>query len=195
MARLFPALAGLTQVVLLEAAPRLLSPFPSDLSEYAEGHLREIGVDVRCGTAVTAVESAGRAAITAVKNFQPVKGAPAEKLEFGAIVWAAGITTRPIVRDLAAAIGPAAGQTSRRGIEVDHCLRVKGIPDGSVYALGDCAVSGSPPTAQVASQQGKYLGDVLRDGRQVRSPWLVRAVVASPRPSPPAPSPLTPPQA
>ena len=54
-------------------------------------------------------------------------------------------------------------QTSRFGLEVDKKLRVKGAPEGSVWALGDCAVSGCAPTAQSASQQGKYLGSLFRD--------------------------------
>ena len=31
-------------------------------------------------------------------------------------------------------------QTSRWGLEVDRNFRVKGVSDGSVWALGDCAV-------------------------------------------------------
>lgn len=38
-----------------------------------------------------------------------------------------------------------------------------GAPNRSVWALGDCAVSGCAPTAQSASQQGKYLGALFRD--------------------------------
>ncbi|CAE8587889.1 unnamed protein product [Polarella glacialis] len=56
------------------------------------------------------------------------------------------------------------GQTDRRGLLVDGCLRVKGTRPGEVFAIGDCAVSGSPPTAQVAYQQGKYLGRMFRLG-------------------------------
>lgn len=38
----------------------------------------------------------------------------------------------------------------------DH-LRMVGT-DGTVFALGDCTASSYAPTAQVASQQGAYLG-------------------------------------
>jgi NADH:ubiquinone reductase (non-electrogenic) len=34
---------------------------------------------------------------------------------------------------------------------------------GEVFAMGDCAFSGFAPTAQVASQQGKFLGRAFRD--------------------------------
>ncbi|KAJ2770399.1 NADH:ubiquinone oxidoreductase, partial [Coemansia nantahalensis] len=50
-------------------------------------------------------------------------------------------------------------QTSPRGLLVDEYLRVKGAQD--VWALGDCAVSGYAPLAQVASQQGKWLARTL----------------------------------
>merc|ERR1719413_190096 len=48
--------------------------------------------------------------------------------------------------------------------QVDESLRVKGTKLGEVFAIGDCAVSGKPPTAQVAYQQGKYLGRMFRAG-------------------------------
>lgn len=38
-----------------------------------------------------------------------------------------------------------------------------GAPVNTLWALGDCAVSGCAPTAQCASQQGEYLGELFRD--------------------------------
>jgi hypothetical protein len=54
------------------------------------------------------------------------------------------------------------GQTDMRGLKVDECLRVQGAE--GVYAIGDAALAGYAPTAQVASQEGKHIGRVLRDG-------------------------------
>jgi len=51
----------------------------------------------------------------------------------------------------------------RNASQVGPTLAVKGVGDGSVWALGDCAVAGCAPTAQAASQQGKYLGRLFRD--------------------------------
>ena len=48
-----------------------------------------------------------------------------------------------------------------RGLKVDDRLQVLGA-DG-VFAIGDCALSGNAPTAQVAAQQGKYVGRAIRD--------------------------------
>jgi len=55
-----------------------------------------------------------------------------------------------------AKIGAEKGQTERRGLKVDERMRVVGA-DG-IFALGDCAASKYPQTAQVASQEGAWLG-------------------------------------
>ena len=54
-------------------------------------------------------------------------------------------------------------QSSRWGLEVDKKLCVRGVLAENIFALGDCAVTGCAPTAQSASQQGKYLGRLFRD--------------------------------
>lgn len=87
-------------------------------------------------------------------------------VEFGTLVWVAGVGMRPFTKALCGQIGADKGQTDRRGLLVDPCLRVKGTKLGEVFAIGDCAVSGKPPTAQVAAQQGKYLGRMFRSGQQ-----------------------------
>ena len=74
-------------------------------------------------------------------------------------VWVAGIATRPFTKHLVAQMGPERGQTNRRALRVDSHLQVIGAESDHVWALGDCAaVKGCGPTAQAASQQGKYLG-------------------------------------
>merc|ERR1719262_791931 len=95
-----------------------------------------------------------------------VKDGSIQKMEYGMLVWVAGVGMRPFTRSMCEKIGKENGQTDRRGLLVDECLRVKGTRPGEVFAIGDCAVSGKPPTAQVAYQQGKYLGRVFRLGQQ-----------------------------
>merc|ERR1711972_775094 len=88
------------------------------------------------------------------------------KMDYGMLVWVAGVGMRPFTKAICEKIGKENGQTDRRGLLVDECLRVKGTKLGEVFALGDCAVSGKPPTAQVAYQQGKYLGRMFRFGSE-----------------------------
>lgn len=80
-----------------------------------------------------------------------------EVIPYGVLIWAGGNAVRPIVRDF---IGQLPAQaTSRRGLVVDDYLRVKGA--SGVWALGDCTQTTFAPTAQVASQQGVFLGKLL----------------------------------
>jgi NADH:ubiquinone reductase (non-electrogenic) len=151
------------KIVLVEAMPRILAPFDESLANVAKAHLESRGVEVRTGVAVTSVGD-GKAtfAPSTPRNASPEDKARAlaqqTTEESGALVWAAGIGARPLVKKLAKALG----QTDMRGLRVDSTLRVQGA-DG-VYAIGDAALSGFAPTAQVAAQQGKHIGRAIRDG-------------------------------
>jgi len=156
-------LADRIQIVLVEVMPRILAPFDPKLQEVALDHLRSRGVEVRTGVAITNVGKseatfAPSTPRTATAEERAAALAQASTEETGAVVWAAGIGARPLVKKLAKALG----QTDMRGLQVDSCLRVKGAE--GVYAIGDAALSGNPPTAQVAAQQGKHIGRAIRDG-------------------------------
>ncbi|WIM09208.1 NAD(P)/FAD-dependent oxidoreductase [Enhydrobacter sp.] len=140
--RIDPARA---RIVLVEAGPRLLAAFPERLSAYARTELERLGVEVRLDTKVEAVE-AGRVR------------AGGQEMGAGAIVWAAGVEGA----DGPGWLGAATGRHGRLKVDVD--LSVPGH-DG-IYALGDVAVGDDnlPALAQVAQQQGAYLGR-----------WLARA--------------------
>jgi NADH:ubiquinone reductase (H+-translocating) len=48
-----------TRILLVEAGPRLLPSFPQDLSDDALRQLERLGVEVRLGAPVTAVDASG----------------------------------------------------------------------------------------------------------------------------------------
>jgi NADH dehydrogenase len=58
-------------------------------------------------------------------------------------IWATGIKARPLTNQIRETIGLDI-QSNRMGILTDQYLRVKGIHDGSVFALGDCATIEQP---------------------------------------------------
>lgn len=62
---------------------------------------------------------------------------------------------RPITKDLMAKLGHH--QTNRRGLVVDDRMVVAGS-NGTIFAFGDCTSTSYAPTAQVAAQQGTYVG-------------------------------------
>ena len=136
------------RIVLVEAAPRLLGGFPEALAAYARRRLEKLGVTVWTGKAVEAIEP------------DRVKIA-GEWLSAGAIVWGAGVEAAP-----AAAWLPAARDRAGR-IIVAPDLSVPGLE--GVYAIGDIANCRGddgeplPGLAQVADQQGKYLGRALAE--------------------------------
>ena len=53
-------------------------------------------------------------------------------------VWATGIQARPLIEKLREIIGVNI-QTNRMGLLTDKYLRVKGVDNNSMFALGDCA--------------------------------------------------------
>jgi NADH:ubiquinone reductase (non-electrogenic) len=166
VARYFPHLRAHIQLTLVEATPRLLPVFDAQISAYTADMLREGGAEVLCDTMVTRITA------DAVEVKKPLErtadGAPAtETIPCGLAVWAGGIKCKPITQKIRDSVGAPEAQHSRHGLVVDGGLKVLGLPpgggDGSVFALGDCAVSGCAPTAQVAYQQGTYLGRRFRD--------------------------------
>ena len=154
----FPGLSQYVKVVLIEAFPRVLGMFHESMSDYATESLRSNGAEVMLNAMVTKV--------TADTVDLKVKEGPAKdarstskKIDYGALVWAGGIAMRPLTREIVNSIPE---QNSRFGLQVDKKMKVKGVNDGSIWALGDCAVSGCAPTAQAANQQGRYLGKLFR---------------------------------
>lgn len=152
------------QITLVEALPRILGPFDKELADVAKKHLEDRGVEVRTSMAVTRVDSAKAATFApstprdATPEEKAAALAQAKTEPIGTLVWAGGIGPRPLVQKLANALG----QSDTRGLKVDECLRVEGA-DG-VYAIGDAALDGYAPTAQVATQEGKHIGRAIRDG-------------------------------
>lgn len=143
------------RVVLVEAGPRILAGFPEELSDYALVALRAKGVEVLLNHAVEQVTPEGA---TVAGTCIPA----------GTIVWGAGIRASPAGHWLGV-------ETDRAGrIRVDPDLAVPGVP--GVHALGDTALAAGedgkplPGLAQVAKQQGEYLGAALAasllDGRK-----------------------------
>lgn len=88
-----------------------------------------------------------------------------EEIPYGLLIWAAGNGTRPIVGKLYEKVcGEDATQAvkKRRKLPVDGWLRLMGAKN--VFAVGDCALfeeDALPATAQVAGQQGAFLGRKL----------------------------------
>ena len=135
------------RVVLIEAGPRVLANFKPEMSAYAEKALRELGVDVELGKAVTAVHADG-------VDFGGIT------LSSETIIWAAGVLASPAAKWL--------------GVEADRAGRVKVNPDLSVpghaeiFAVGDTVTTVAPDGKPVpgigdaAKQSGRHAAKVIK---------------------------------
>jgi NADH dehydrogenase len=136
-----------TRILLVEAGPRILAGFPEELSTYAARALEGLGVAIRTGRPVTAIDADG-------------VSLGDERVPAATVLWAAGMAASPASRWL----GVPADKAGRLTVSAD--LSVPGLP--GVFAVGDTVVCAGPDgkalpgLAQVAQQQGRHLGRALR---------------------------------
>lgn len=137
-------------VTLVEALPNVLPMFSKQLIDYTESTFKEEEISIRTKTMVKKVtDKYIQAEVT-----KPDGSKELETIPYGLLVWATGNAIRGVVRDLMSQI-PAQAE-SRRGLAVNEYLVVNGTEN--VWAVGDCAIANYAPTAQVAGQEGAFLG-------------------------------------
>ena len=138
------------RVLLIEAGPTILAPFPEELRDAARAALARLGVDVREKTAVTRIEE-GRVWLGD------------QVLEAGTILWTAGVTASP----LGASLAVPRDRAGRVLVESD--LSVPGHPEafviGDMAGLLDDAGKQYPGVSQVAMQQAAHAARMI--GRSI----------------------------
>jgi NADH dehydrogenase len=143
-----------TTIVLLDGAKRILPSFAESLSKRAADHLAKLGVQVITGAMVERIDDRG---VTVGGKLIPC----------GAVLWTAGVSPSPIVKMLGVA-------TDRAGRAcVSPSLSVPNTP--RVFVVGDTATlmqNGKPlpGVAQVAIQQGRYVGRLISRELSGRKP-------------------------
>ncbi len=144
------------RIILVEGGDRVLAEFPHDLSDNAAQSLRGLGVEIRTGTKVTAIEQG----VVHVEGGAPIHA--------GTVMWAAGTAATPVAHWL----GVAPGKGGR--VPVGPDLQVAGLP--GVQVIGDAALALDghgkplPGLAPVAKQQGRYVADAILRRAQNRRP-------------------------
>jgi NADH dehydrogenase len=125
------------QVHLLEAGPRVLAAMPESLSAHAQRQLGRLGVRVRCGKAVTAIDENG----VALGD---------ERIASRTVLWAAGVAASPL--------GISLGATDRAGrVTVREDLSVPDHPE--VFVVGDLA--------QVVTEDGRAVPGIAPAAKQM----------------------------
>ncbi|QLL34649.1 hypothetical protein HG536_0H00230 [Torulaspora globosa] len=147
--KFLPSLAEEVQIHLVEALPIVLNMFEKKLSSYAQKVLTDSTMKLHLRTAVGKVEKDHLIAKTKHEDGSVTE----QTIPYGTLIWATGNKARPIVTDLFKKIPEQNSCT--RALAVNQFLQVKG--SNNIFAVGDNAFAGLPPTAQVAHQQAEYL--------------------------------------
>lgn len=130
-------------IYLVEKSPQLLGGMSSDASRKTKEFLEELGVNVWLNTGLESYD--GTTAVFSNGKTIATKG----------LIYSAGVTGNPVP-----GVNPEVLVKGR--IQVDEFLKVKGYEN--IFALGDVAAISKegemphPMVAQVAMQQGVYLG-------------------------------------
>jgi NADH dehydrogenase FAD-containing subunit len=134
------------RIILVEAGPRILPTFAEDLAESAARRLRAMGVEIRTGAPVSEVDAEG-------------VRLGAERIRAASVLWTAGVKPSPAGSWLGA-------ETDRAGrVKVLRDMSLPGHPE--IFVVGDVAAFEQdgkqlPGVAQVAMQQGRFAGKVLK---------------------------------
>ncbi len=144
LARDFRAIqSDATRVVLVEGSERVLSSFDAKLSAEAAKSLTAMGVEIRTGLRVTAIDEAG-------------VSCGGERISASTVLWAAGVRGSGLCQKL--------GLPVDRGgrVPVEQDCSVKDHPN--VFVIGDAASfvpeggsHGLPGVSPVAMQQGRFV--------------------------------------
>jgi NADH dehydrogenase len=143
------------RILLLEAADRILPPYPPELSARAGAALARLGVTVQTGSMVTRVSEH---AITVQRGEQ------SQEIQAQTILWTAGVRTTPMAQVLAERTGAGLDRLGRVIVEPD--LTIPGHPE--IFVLGDLAHYAHqggqplPAVAPVAIQEGQYVARLVR---------------------------------
>lgn len=148
----YPDLLEHVQVTLIEASDHILGAFDDKLVKYTTKLFKKRQIKI-----IT------KAAVKEVKD-QAAYLSNDTVLKYGLIVWSTGVAPSSLTQKLSL-------KTENGRFVVDDFLHVESAQTGktlqNVYALGDCAISKTEalaPLAQVANQQGAYLGKLLNSG-------------------------------
>ena len=139
----------MSQITLLDAAPRVLPAFGERLGEIAQRRLRKMGVDVQLGAKVVDVDPTG----IEVEDMAGDQKGYRRRIEAVVKVWAAGVQASPLGGILARQSGAEVDRSGR--VKVNPDLTLPGHPE--VFVVGDMiALDDLPGVAQVAIQGGKF---------------------------------------
>lgn len=142
------------RIILVQSGSHILPTYAPELSEQAAAALKRLGVEVQTNARVTHVSADS---VTFTRDDQP------EHLPARTVLWTAGVKASSLGKALAQACGAALDRSGR--VEVNADMTLPGHPE--IFVIGDLASythqgdSPLPGVAQVAIQQGRYVGGLI----------------------------------
>lgn len=130
LSKLYPDIVSDVRIRVVELMDHVLSTYDRAISNYTADVFKRNGIELVLNSRVSSVSSD---CVTTVD-----KEGLETRIPLGACVWATGIAMNPLVKDLQGVL-PEGSQTHFRSIVTDEYLRVRGAPDGSMFAIGDAA--------------------------------------------------------
>ena len=151
-------------IILVEAADRLLTPFDPSLSEYAKHRLQDLGVQILLGPTVDDIQP-GRVHLNKPTSSSLVSDDG--WIEAETVIWAAGVQAN----DLTKQIGVPTDRGGRIDVEPD--LSLPGYPHlfaaGDIINLIDKNGHKVPGLSPAAAQAGKHIAKLLKEELRLES--------------------------
>jgi NADH dehydrogenase len=139
-----------SQVVLVEAGPRVLAQFPEELSQRGAKKIRDLGIELLTGHKVVDIRADRVTLLSAEGTIE---------LPTRTVLWGAGVQANPLARKLAEATGATCDNAGRISVQSDQSL----AGHSELFVIGDISraldAEGKPlpGLAPVAMQQGQYV--------------------------------------
>jgi len=127
--RYFPKLAPKIRITVIQSGEHILNTFDLKISNYAEKTFQRENIEVITNARVIEVRPTEIVVFDKTSNKNIT-------IPFGLCVWSAGIGPNPLITQFT---NKLAEQQHNKGLVTDEFLRVKGVPNNNIYALGDCA--------------------------------------------------------
>jgi NADH dehydrogenase FAD-containing subunit len=124
--RHFPHLAKYVTITIIQSQDHILNTFDSELSLYAEKKFLTEHINIITNARVIEVKQSELVIFD--KNTKKTYSLP-----FGVCLWSTGIKRNPLVEVIAGKLGV---QKSVNSLNCDPYMRVKGISQQNVYAIG-----------------------------------------------------------
>lgn len=123
----------------IDGLPRPITMFNKNLSDKAIKLWEKNNIDIQMNQFVSSISK------------EKIQFKDKTEIPYDLAIWCGGIKKSPLTDQILSLLK----LKNNKGIPVDEKLQVENATN--VWAIGDCAFSGLPPTAQVAYQQGQYL--------------------------------------